>query len=319
FANPFRIWEDWKYRSLLAFVPEAVGIHRGMLGVSVYPGILPHVIDIEAEAIPPCVSCDWPEPYCMQDMVVQAWAEIEFVDPEWEGGCWWGPGPGNLWTRYQEWRLSPGSGYSFGAVFYFNLLDLSLCSGSLHVYNVGQYTLGNMRYRSDGRAAYCYSTIEVEPSDGLLVEIFKDVKDGTRRHNPVAIVYGGDPANPATWESPENACWLERLTGWAHPCLLGGDAPLDAHYPVVNSEYGYEKHSTVIRVVEPIRSGVPYYFGLAEDRRAPANVTVRVFCDKSEAFLGEISIVKDRFTVLGSVMFDESGGCTFTPDGVTSW
>lgn len=319
FANPFPMWEDWKYRSLLAFVPEAVGIHRGMLGVSVYPGILPHVIDIEAEAIPPCVSCDWPEPYCMQDMVVQAWAEIEFVDPEWEGGCWWGPGPGNLWTRYQEWRLSPGSGYSFGAVFYFNLLDLSLCSGSLHVYNVGQYTIGNMRYRSDGRAAYCYSTIEVEPSDGLLVEIFKDVKDGTRRHNPVAIVYGGDPANPATWESPENACWLERLTGWAHPCLLGGDAPLDAHYPVVNSEYGYEKHSTVIRVVEPIRSGVPYYFGVAEDRRAPDKVTVRVFCDKTEAFLGEISIVKDRFTVLGSVMFDESGGCTFTPDGVTSW
>jgi len=309
FANPFLLQENWKHRFELAFVPEAVGIHRGMIGVVSDIDVLPHVIDIEAEAIPPCVSCDWPEPYCMQDMVVQAWAEIEFVDPEWEGGCWWGPGPGNLWTRYQKWLPSARSAYSFGAVLYLNG-----CSGSLHVYNVGQYTLGNMRYRSDGRAAYCYSTIEVEPSDGLLVEIFTD-EDETLGFVPVAIVYGGDPANPATWESPENACWAR--PGWAHPCLLGGDAPLDA-YGVFNAVKGYEKRSTVIRVVEPIRSGVPYYFGVADDRRVLDKVTVRVFCDKTEAFLGEISI-KDRFTVLGSVMFDESGGCTFTPDGVTSW
>jgi len=309
FANTSLLWENWKFGFELAFVPEAVGIHRGMIGVVSDIDVLPHVIDIEAEAIPPCVSCDWPEPYCMQDMVVQAWAEIEFVDPEWEGGCWWGPGPGNLWTRYQKWLPSARSPYSFGAVLYLNG-----CSGSIHVYNVGQYTLGNMRYRSDGRAAYCYSTIEVEPSDGLLVEIFTD-EDETLGFVPVAIVYGGDPANPATWESPENACWLG--PGWAHPCLLGGDAPLDA-YGVFNAVKGYEKRSTVIRVVEPIRSGVPYYFGVADDRRVLDRVTVRVFCDKTEAFLGEISI-KDRFTVLGSVMFDESGGCTFTPDGVTSW
>ncbi len=46
---------------------------------------------------------------------------------------------------------------------------------------------------------------------------------------------------------------------------------------------------------------------------------MRVYCDGELAGTASLVLGLDVFTVLGEVRFFEGGGCTFTPDGQTSW
>jgi len=44
-----------------------------------------------------------------------------------------------------------------------------------------------------------------------------------------------------------------------------------------------------------------------------------VYCDGELAGTASFAPEHDVFTVLGEVRFFEGGGCTFRPDGQTSW
>ena len=79
-----------------------------------------------------------------------------------------------------------------------------------------------------------------------------------------------------------------------------------------------------IHVDNPQRSGLPYYFGMEYSSlpvppEEPIQIQVRVYCDGELAGTASPVLGLDVFTVLGEVRFFEGGGCTFTPDGQTTW
>jgi len=188
---------------------------------------------------------------------------------------------------------------------------------------VGQFKLGNLRVRPDGRAAYCDSRIQVQPREGLWVELIAMTK--TAFFESTAIAYGGDPSLATTWEDLQFACIEGKPTDPHQPCLLGGETPLDdTSVPLEDRVFapfgGWKGHGRTILVREPNRNGIPYHLGVSVEPNAEVDtLTVRVHCDRSSVFSGDFNLTKGKFTVLGSVEFHEPSGCTFTPDGITSW
>lgn len=307
----------------VAFVPWEVGVHRGQLEVYSMKGMFPYVVDFEAEAIPPCDDCDWPEPFCLPDSVMEARERLEFDDAEWENECNWGP---SRHERRRIYRNPTDSQHSIGATIHPNGLYSGRgksCWGHVNSEFAGEYGLGNLRVRPDGRGAYCHSTIQVNPRKGLWIEVVRP--DTTDWLDYVSIVYGGNPLLVANWENLENACHLFDSIVQPYPCLLGGEVPLhDDSVPYQDKLFrrvlGWLGRGYSIHVRDPDRTGIPYHFGVAAaPHHTGDTVNVRVFCDRSLVYSGDFNLTKGKFTVLGSVEFHEPSGCTFTPDGITSW
>lgn len=191
------------------------------------------------------------------------------------------------------------------------------CIGTFLPYMVGDYTLGNLRVRPDGRAAYCESTIHAAPRNGLWVEaIFSDFPDFSLDLRALSGE-GGEPGLRSSWFEKPFAC-PNYATLTSISCPWGQPGSEDDAV-LLGRTWG--PPSQRLHVERP-SDAHPYHLGaFASDGDSPLSVDFRIFCDG--ALVAQPSIKFPRsasdFIVAGSIQFSPQGGCAFTPDGVTSW
>lgn len=294
----------------IGFSPSRVGNHRGQL--EYHPLILnevrlsrfPFLLDFEATATPPCTDCDWPEPFCWPDETIEVASGFDYDDPGWVHACHWSL---ELEDREMN-RYSKGTHigvYNAPSASYPNLFvgDPWACHGNVQAITVGNFTLRSLRARPDGRAAACRTEVEVQPPEGLWVEIFRGGVGSA------GILHGNlDPSVEAHWSEP------------GYGCSFLAQCPLEA------TEYKHQARMVAMdgwesfHVPAPDRSGVPYFFGteLASVYQGEP-IEFRVYCDETLVASQSLIGTAGKFTVIGSVQFTGDSGCTFSPDGNTTW
>ena len=312
----------------LAFAPTREGTISGQLQFVVDRDIYPYLWDIEAVGLPACEGdCDWPSAFCGEDVELQAGEVYEYSDPTWPHECNWrlfdsvrtpasfygGAHFEHSWMSRLPAESYPGSSFPKDKHLLLPVAQKA-CHGWFRAHAVGTYELGNLRVRPDGRGAYCSRTIRATPPPGLWIELqapgihWKDF----------GILYGtAPPWESESWRVAGFGC-LSSDFPYEEPCPIGGaDAEGTARLPELRT-------SMTIHVDNPQRSGLPYYFGmeyssLPAPPEEPIQIQVRVYCDGELAGTASLVLGLDVFTVLGEVRFFEGGGCTFTPDGQTTW
>lgn len=289
----------------IAFFPGQEGLHSGQLELRDSWGPS-YLLDFEATAIPPCEDCDWPEAYCLEDTALTVAEELEIHD-EWQHDCGWGimhppslPGfEDGIGNYFAGWR------YGLQLEPYYGYGPSTVCAGSFRAHTAATYRLGNLRVRPDWRAAYCESTIQALPKDGLWVETYSMQAGWLYALRGI----GGDPTEEASWLDGTHVC--PYLTGGP-----GGPCPWGDPGPVVCRRGGESIH------VEGPEVGETYHIGLRV--LESTDFGLRIYCGGQLAHEGTMSIggidgPLGALVVLGSVHFDTPTSCTFTSDGVTNF
>lgn len=186
----------------VVFMPKVVGEHRGRLEVSVDEYEEPILLDLGAEATAPCPGCDWPEPYCGQDIQITLGESHDFSD-SWPYECHWGFGTTDAFFG--------GHGGSRDIVYgTMERASPHACSGTIRPFVTWELfhtrpAIWNLRVRPDGKAAYCGREIHFEAPPGIVLLLGASTEPLESR----AFVLRGFGANPyerASWFDPASTC-----------------------------------------------------------------------------------------------------------------
>lgn len=286
-------------RIRIAFLPEREGLHKGQLELRDSRGN-PIFLDFEAMAIPACDDCDWPEAHCLEDTTLHVREQLQIHD-DWPHECGWGIMRPPSLPGFEEGVGGHHLGWRYGLLLDGLHEPSTVCTGTFLSNIAATHPLGNSRVRPDGRAAYCESTIQVLPPDGLWVEVF-----GAGEMGGLYALrgMGGDPTEESSWLDGTFVCPTRETTG--DPCPWGDPGPV------------VHRGERAIQVEGP-EVGEPYHLGLRIYQ--PVDLGIRVYCGGQLAHEGTMSLEATEWAlvVLGSAHFDTPTSCTFTSDGVTSF
>lgn len=290
----------------VVFMPTTEGVHRGTLEMFGTGWSSSLYVELEATAVPPCSDCDWPSPNCDIATEIDVGQDVVLSDE---------PGYSCRWIVYDPYDPS----WTREVVGAHPLFTLDLdrpCNGAFYPHAVGSYLLGNLRIRSDGRAAFCRATVQASPPPGLWVETTSDPALEKMRLY-VLGPDGGDPLQRDSWFDEDHSCGASPGQ-YHHPrnvtCSWGaggtGDDPL---FPFIG------RYSLGFNILQPelLR---PYHIGLYGKPRywgVTVPVDLRVYCDRQLVSTQTIDAVYDHLFVAGTVQFDSTGQCSYVPDGET--
>lgn len=292
----------------LAFIPRAEGVHRGLLAISnAAPGSMPLFVDLEGIAEEPCSECDWPSSNCGNVTSLEVEESMLLSDSPGYECNWFAFG-----ERAADWRgtIAPNFSLEIDSTF--------SCEGRLVPHLIEPLTLANLRVRADGRAAYCEVPIQVEAPPGLWVEAVAprtDTDMGILERMSLSVLRGdgGDPSARDAWLDDEFACTGDLFAWIPTSCPWGSSGSLGAPVFLPGGLFSVRLH------MEEPGAQEGYHLGLFAKPPwgTTAPVDVRIYCDRQLVANPIVTAYQNDFVVQGHVEFAPTGGCTFTPDGLT--
>lgn len=280
----------------IAYRPKVQGPSRGTLEIWVDDHAEPVLLDLEAEGLAPCSGCDWPEPYCGEELSLAYEEVVSVVDP-WPHECHWAFGSVAGWQHESEGTIlaldRSGPGGCIAQIARIPLVSFS------------SPWVWNLRVRPDGRAAACGKRLELEPVD-LGVSVWAVPPSPLRLF--VLRASDGDPADPASWASASVCSGPDE--GAPVSCSWSADDG-----PRFTVPYDSTIATFLLNQADPTET---YYLGVfAEDVSGSAAGLALVECGGNLA-VDRIELQPGTFHVIAGYGVSTTGGCSRVAGGF-SW